>query len=310
MDTRNKRIQNLIIISFLCIPILVSIISTIHTISFFELSNYYYLALTLALSFEIGSLAALAGLVALDKIQKNVVWFIFILLTLMQMIGNVYFAYDYVSIKMIKVPDLIKNFTELFGLDILEDVVTVKRIIAIITGGILPIISLSFLDLLISFVKKSQIVQSNSNEPLLKGEELKEEKNITTITTNVESEGVLNSLSLEEEEIKKFIKNKEDFETVLQDKKKQIDKDRKDFTELLRILFKDGEIIQGKELPSYNEFVKMVDEEDFSTDDVKRFLTFCNYLNISKVSNDSRLALKSYDESIKILQDYLSLNLK
>lgn len=144
----------LIIISFLLVPLVVSVVSTIHVINFFALSNGFALALTLALAFEIGALSALAGLVALGKINKNVVWFIFIILTFFQMMGNTYYAYDLLTIKMQTDPDLIRNWTELFGL-MEEDQIIVKRIISILSGAILPIVSLSFLDLLVDYIRKT-----------------------------------------------------------------------------------------------------------------------------------------------------------
>ena len=51
----------LIIICFIIVPIIVSIVSTIHVIIFFQLTNYFSLALTLAIAFEAGALSALAG---------------------------------------------------------------------------------------------------------------------------------------------------------------------------------------------------------------------------------------------------------
>ena len=86
----NSKIVWAIIISFLLVPLVVSIVSTIHVINFFSLSNGFSLALTLAIAFELGALSALAGLVAMGKINKNVVWFIFVLLTIFQINGNTY----------------------------------------------------------------------------------------------------------------------------------------------------------------------------------------------------------------------------
>jgi len=111
----------------------------------------------LSVSFEIGALSALAGLVVMDKINKNVIYFIFILLTAYQMMGNTYFAYDMLSDKMVTNPDLINNWSELFGFET-DDVVLMKRIIAIISGAILPIVSLCFLDLSVDYIKKTIIL--------------------------------------------------------------------------------------------------------------------------------------------------------
>lgn len=167
----NKKLFWAILTSFLVIPLIVSVISTIHVINFFELSNYRGLAVALSLSFEIGALSALAGLVVLDKINKNVIYFIFIILTMYQMMGNTYFAYDMLSEKMKIKPDLLTNWTELFGFDT-EDNVLIKRIIAIISGAILPIVSLCFLDLSVNYIKKStpkEILSKREEEILIEG---------------------------------------------------------------------------------------------------------------------------------------------
>lgn len=166
-NKKSNSIVWLIIISFLLVPLVVSVVSTIHVINFFALSNGFGLALTLALAFEIGALSALAGLVALGKINKNVVWFIFLILTFFQMMGNTYYAYDLLSIKMQTNPDLIRNWTELFGL-LEEDQIMVKRIISILSGAILPIVSLSFLDLLVDYIRKTFGIedQEKSKQPI------------------------------------------------------------------------------------------------------------------------------------------------
>jgi hypothetical protein len=153
--------------SFLLIPLIVSVISSIHVINFFELSNYKSLAIALSVSFEIGALSALAGLVVMDKINKNVIYFIFVILTLYQMMGNTYYAYDMLSQKMIIDPNLINNWTELFGFET-DDLVLMKRIIAIISGAILPIVSLCFLDLSVDYIKKNISNSENPKEDLKK----------------------------------------------------------------------------------------------------------------------------------------------
>lgn len=184
-----------IITSFLLVPLIVSIVSTIHVINFFELSNYKSLALTLAIAFEIGALSSLAGLVALDKINKNVVYFIFFILTAYQMMGNCYFSYDYMSTKMIDNPDLIKNWKELFGLTDQEDLILVKRIIAIISGAILPIVSLSFLDLAVDYIQKSTGVQLN--KPITKNKE-ELPKIVSPIEPIVEDKTISKNLPVED----------------------------------------------------------------------------------------------------------------
>ena len=66
---RSKLINNFIIGTFVSLYILVSVVSTIHVIDFFELSNPRWMAITLAIGFELGAAASLAALITLDKMN-------------------------------------------------------------------------------------------------------------------------------------------------------------------------------------------------------------------------------------------------
>src|SRR3990172_2879487 len=133
MSDNKQKASWWIVIAFMIVPFSVSLVSALHVVSFFELR----------------ALSSLAGIVDMDKINKGTVWAIFILLTTFQMMGNTYYSYDTTTTKMITDSNLIKNFTELFGFSVYDasDIIFVKRIIAILSGAILPIISLCFLDL-------------------------------------------------------------------------------------------------------------------------------------------------------------------
>jgi len=150
-----RNYRNVIIGALVVVPFLVSIISTIHVIDFFQLSNYYWLAITLAIAFEVGALSSLAALAVMDKISKVSLWMIFILITIMQMMGNIYYAFDFITIKMKTNPEWTQNWIDLFSIQG-EDLSLTKRILAIVSGGFLPIISLTFLHLLITYIAKSK----------------------------------------------------------------------------------------------------------------------------------------------------------
>lgn len=214
MRNNKKTLFWLILSSFLLIPLIVSIISSIHVINFFELSNFTGLAIALSVSFEIGALSALAGLVVMDKINKNVIYFIFILLTAYQMMGNTYYAYDMLSQKMAINPNLIKNWTELFGFES-DDTILMKRIVAIISGAILPIVSLCFLDLSVDYIKKSYPTESEEIESSKKkfsdvtNDEIQTQLNVDPIVENevlINEERIVEPLEVISEEEKKDIR--------------------------------------------------------------------------------------------------------
>jgi hypothetical protein len=62
-----------IIGTFVTLYLLVSVISTIHVIDFFKLSNPIWLAVSLALAFEVGAAASLASIITLEKMNKGIV---------------------------------------------------------------------------------------------------------------------------------------------------------------------------------------------------------------------------------------------
>jgi len=148
---KNKFIHRSIIVTFVSLYLLVSVISTIHVIDFFQLSNPYWLAVSLAIGFELGAAASLASLVILDKMNRTLVWILFGAITLMQMQGNMYYAFSHM--------ENFQGWSELFGL-IEEDVIYQKRILAAVSGAILPLVALGFIKSLIDYIKP----ENNSKE--------------------------------------------------------------------------------------------------------------------------------------------------
>ena len=143
---RSKLINNFIIGTFVSLYILVSVVSTIHVIDFFELSNPRWMAITLAIGFELGAAASLAALITLDKMNKTLVWALFIVITGMQIQGNMYFAFEHLV-------DF-ESWSELFNL-IEEELLYQKRIISVVSGAILPLVALGFIKSLVDYIKPS-----------------------------------------------------------------------------------------------------------------------------------------------------------
>lgn len=144
---KNNVIHWFIITTFVTLYFCVSIISTFHVIDFFKLSNPTWLAVSLAIAFEIGAAASLASLIVLDKMNKTLVWILFLLLTFMQMMGNTFFAYTHLQ-------DY-HSWAELFGLSE-EDPIFQKRILSIISGAILPLVALGFIKSLVDYIKPTK----------------------------------------------------------------------------------------------------------------------------------------------------------
>lgn len=144
---------------------MVSVISTIHVIDFFKLSNPTWLAVSLAIAFEVGAAASLASLIALNKMNKTLVWILFFLLTAMQAMGNTYYAF-------VNLEDY-KAWSELFGL-IEEEEIFQKRILSIVSGAILPIVALGFIKSLVDYIRPeseeiSETEKEEEDEKILDG---------------------------------------------------------------------------------------------------------------------------------------------
>lgn len=145
-----KTVSYFIIGTFVSLYLMVSVISTIHVIDFFKLSNPTWLAVSLAIAFEIGAAASLASLISLDKMNKGMVWSLFIILTLMQAMGNTFYAYTHLQ-------DF-QGWVELFGLDE-EEQIYQKRVLSIISGAVLPVVALGFIKSLVDYIKPEEEVK-------------------------------------------------------------------------------------------------------------------------------------------------------
>lgn len=127
------------IILFSLLYIAVGFVSTYHAISFFAISNQNWLAVILAIAFEIGQAAVLFSLLT-SKTKKIMPWILMSVLTAVQVLGNVFSSYQYMMINNV---DQIKYFTDsvLFFLQDPDPKVN-QVMISYITGAILPIVSL------------------------------------------------------------------------------------------------------------------------------------------------------------------------
>jgi hypothetical protein len=162
----NKNFKTLIVAAFL-IPILtVAVVSISHVTQWYGLSNPVSWAVYLSVGIEIAALSALA---AISVNMGSKVYFPFAIVTLVQFIGNIFFAYSYIDIDTKQFKDwvdLVSPFVEFFDIEP-TDLVGHKRFLAFFAGGMLPIISLSFLHMLVKFSeedKKKETISEPKDE--------------------------------------------------------------------------------------------------------------------------------------------------
>lgn len=133
---------------FAILYLAVGFVSVYHAIYFFGLSNENWLAVILACAFEVGQAAILFYLLISHDSKSWLPWILMVVLTLVQVLGNVYSSYMYM---MIHNTDLIKYFTDsvLFYLQDPDPKVN-QVMISYITGAILPIVSLCMTSMVVN----------------------------------------------------------------------------------------------------------------------------------------------------------------
>jgi hypothetical protein len=163
--TKNK---NLVIQNSFLLPILLVVIMSIsHVVSWYDLGNPINWAIYLSIAIEIFALASVSA--ATIKMNRASIWFLFGLVTFIQIIGNIFFEYKDIKVEsqdFLAWVELIKPiFSDWDNTDH-------RRLLAIIQGGTLPMMSLTALHYYIKFT--DQVSES-------KKETIYEEKTDTSI---------------------------------------------------------------------------------------------------------------------------------
>ena len=152
----NKNYKTLIITAFLIPIITVAIVSISHVTKWYGISNPVTWSVYLSIGIEIAALSALA---AISANMGKKVYFPFLIVTIIQFIGNIFFAYSYIDINSQSFKDwvgLVSPLVEFMGVEP-TDFVGHKRFLAFFAGGMLPIISLSFLHMLVKFTEEDRL---------------------------------------------------------------------------------------------------------------------------------------------------------
>jgi hypothetical protein len=160
----SKNYKTLIIAAFLIPIITVAIVSISHVTKWYGISNPVTWSVYLSIGVEIAALSALA---AISANMGKKVYFPFAIVTLVQFIGNIFFAYSYIQIgsePFKQWVELVSPLVEFMGVEP-TDFVGHKRFLAFFAGGMLPIISLSFLHMLVKFTEEDRLKQSTQDKP-------------------------------------------------------------------------------------------------------------------------------------------------
>jgi hypothetical protein len=130
-------------------------ISISHVVTWYDMANPINWAIYLSIAIEV---AAITALVAATNKIKGGIWFMFGIVTFIQMVGNIFFSYKEIDAN----GELFKSWVELTGPiwelmgTELTDVVGMKRWLAFLEGGLLPIISLTSLHFFVKYEKPEE----------------------------------------------------------------------------------------------------------------------------------------------------------
>lgn len=155
MNWIQQNFRKIVYVSFLIPIILVALVSISHVTKWYGISNPFSWAIYLSVAVEVAALSALAAISA--KMGKKV-YLPFGIVTLIQFIGNIFFAYQYIDINSVTFKDwvdLVDPLVSYLGVES-GNMIAHKRFLALFAGGMLPLISLSFLHMLVKFEEEDK----------------------------------------------------------------------------------------------------------------------------------------------------------
>lgn len=205
-----KNLKSIIATAFVIPILLVAFVSISHVTSFYGITNPFAWAIYLSVAIEIAALSALAGVSV--KMGKFI-YFPFILVTFIQFVGNLFFSYSYIQ----ETSETFKQWMEMAG-PLFEpmgidptDMPTHKLILALFSGGLLPIISLTFAHMLVVYSNKENTTETPTELTEEKIDELSRKAGIIEREINtVKSPVIWTPENLEKlaEHLEKIQKNK------------------------------------------------------------------------------------------------------
>ena len=174
----NKR--NIYITLFALLYVLCSVCSLIHSFAFFGLANNLPMSIMLGTCFEIGQFAVLMSLLTSKKNDGKIMQYILlIILTVVQILGNVFSSFKYLMINSVSDLEYFKKPIFIFT-DLPDDITTV--IVTWIIGAILPCVCLLLTSMVSNYIMDTDpddnknLIEEDKVPELERQEEIKEDK--------------------------------------------------------------------------------------------------------------------------------------
>lgn len=180
-----KRINKLLyILTFIALYAGTALVSTLHAFDFFQMSNVTWIAALLAVCFELGQAAVLFSILTTKAERGKILpWVLMCILTLVQIIGNVFASYKYIVLNSL---DSLKYFKDpiFVWMEMPDEQSTV--ILTYIASAILPIVALAMTAMITSFLNdtsdeenKKLEAKAEEPKPLIDDDSLKKLKETT-----------------------------------------------------------------------------------------------------------------------------------
>lgn len=183
---------------FATLYLIVAFSSFWHAIEFFALTNYSWMSIVLAFAFEVGQAAVLLAILTSTKDRsKFTPWILMCILTLVQIIGNVYSSYKYI---MLNASENLRYFKEpiFIWMDLPDAQATV--IITYISSAILPLCALLLTAMIANYL------EDNKKETITK--EVDKEAEETNVPIEGDKEKIIHK-DVPEEEIHEDVPEEE-----------------------------------------------------------------------------------------------------
>lgn len=166
---KNNWLKSLSCSVFAGLYLIVAVISLICSTEFFKLAHSGVMSWVLAIGFEIGAMSCLLSTLILPKKKLGLVWFMFVVLTLFQCMGNMYAAFINL--------ENFQDWIDMFGMSDME-LIAQKRALAGISGVILPLVALGFIRIMADVLQDGHDIEINDSSVTVQNEnpDNKEEK--------------------------------------------------------------------------------------------------------------------------------------
>ena len=212
--------RNIYIGLFAILYITVALVSLIHSFAFFGLANDNAMSIMLGTTFEIGQAAVLLSILTSKRDRSRIMpWCLMILLTAVQVLGNVYSSYKYL---MTHSTGDLRFFKEpIFIWTTLPDA-QATVIITYIVGAILPIVALCMTSMVSNYIEDTSNEDTDDNK--LEKQPIEVPKDYNNIEVPTE-EPTKESIEESKEPIEKPIEEtKEPVEKPIEETKEPIEK--------------------------------------------------------------------------------------